>query len=110
MLTVTANRVTPLRSPDRSWEERQLTQIIVGGAEMAAGRVGSHTICRYLIDAMDWFIQARGNAGGAEPDPQQPADPFEEWLIERWLRDIRSDEFRDSVQHERLMAEWERGR
>jgi uncharacterized heparinase superfamily protein len=34
---------------------------------------------------------------------------FEAWLLARWLRDIRSDEFRGSVQRERLMAEWERG-
>lgn len=35
-------------------------------------------------------------------------DLFEEWLVERWLRDIRSEEFRDSVQYQRLRAEWER--
>jgi hypothetical protein len=35
---------------------------------------------------------------------------FEAWLLARWLRDIRSDEFRGSVQYERLMAEWERER
>lgn len=45
--------------------------------------------------------------------PDDPAPPdtteFEEWLLARWLRDIRSDEFRESAQREQLMAEWERG-
>ncbi len=44
------------------------------------------------------------------PEPEPPdTTEFEEWLLARWLRDVRSDEFRDSVQYERLMAEWERG-
>lgn len=37
-------------------------------------------------------------------------DAFEAWLIERWLREIRSEAFRESAQAEYLRAEWERGR
>lgn len=103
------NRITPLREPvdERSWEERQLTRIIIGGAEIAAQRVGPHTICRYLIDAMDWFVAARPEV---EPDPQQPADPFEAWLIERWLCEVRSEAFQSSAEGQYLMAEWERSK
>ena len=50
------------------------------------------------------------------PDGPEPSDSsceatteFEKWLLARWLRDIRSDEFRESVQGQRLMAKWERG-
>lgn len=41
--------------------------------------------------------------------PAAPEDAFEAWLIEKWLRQIRSPEFAESVQGERLIAEWERG-
>lgn len=38
-----------------------------------------------------------------------PEDAFEAWLIEKWLRQIRSPAFRASVQGQQLIAEWERG-
>lgn len=109
-MNATANRVTPLREPECSWEERQLTAIIVHAMEAAAMGAGPHTLCRYLVGAMDWFVAARDERAGDPPPLDVPADPFEAWLIARWLREIRSDEFRDSVQGQRLMAEWERGR
>ena len=46
------------------------------------------------------------------PDPPVPyvkADLFEEWLIERWLREVRSDSFRETAEYHYLLAEWERG-
>ena len=36
------------------------------------------------------------------------ADPFEEWLVRRWLREARSEAFRESAEYEYLRAEWER--
>jgi hypothetical protein len=106
--SATVSRVTPLREPEdeRSWEEQQLTTIIIRAAEAAASRVAPHTLCRYLIDAMDWFTAARPEP---EPDPRQPDDPFEAWVIERWLKEIRSEAFRDSADYEYLRVRWERG-
>jgi hypothetical protein len=46
----------------------------------------------------------------ALPPPPVPDDAFEQWLVERWLSEIRSEAFRSSAQFERLLAEWERGR
>jgi hypothetical protein len=37
------------------------------------------------------------------------ASAFEEWLIARWLHDIRSSAFTASAQGQYLIAEWERG-
>jgi hypothetical protein len=37
-------------------------------------------------------------------------DLFEAWLVERWLKEIRSDEFAASAEGQYLIAEWERGR
>ena len=57
------------------------------------------------------FAELREEAAGVDDGPEIPQAPenaFEQWLVDRWLRDIRSDDFRDSVQGERLMAEWER--
>lgn len=39
----------------------------------------------------------------------EPADAFEAWLIERWLREVRSEAFQASAEFEYLRAEWERG-
>ena len=58
---------------------------------------------RELYDAA-----ARGSGGDAL-GPKTPEDAFEQWLIEKWLRQVRSPEFRASVQGQQLMAEWERG-
>ncbi len=63
----------------------------------------------------EMFMRAEGFTGWTWPDPPELVrsaeianDMFEEWLIARWLREIRSDSFRRSVQYERLRAEWER--
>lgn len=47
--------------------------------------------------------------GAPEPAPA-PDSAFEQWLIERWLRDIRSEAFRQSADFQYLQGEWERGR
>jgi hypothetical protein len=33
---------------------------------------------------------------------------FEGWLVEKWLREIRSDSFRETAEFEYLRAQWER--
>lgn len=40
--------------------------------------------------------------------PYCEADIFEEWLIERWLAHIRSEEFQESADYHFLRAEFER--
>ena len=37
-------------------------------------------------------------------------DPFEAWLVERWLAHVRSLAYRGSADFHFLRAEWERGR
>ncbi len=38
-----------------------------------------------------------------------PADrSFEGWVIEKWLREIESEVFRETAEYEYLRAEWER--
>jgi hypothetical protein len=37
-----------------------------------------------------------------------PLTEFERWLMERWLRQIRSEGFRKTADWEYLRAEWER--
>ena len=32
---------------------------------------------------------------------------FEGWLVEKWLREIRSETFRETAEYEYLRAEWE---
>lgn len=103
----------------RSWEERQLTAIIVRAAESAVDgaimyeRAGlrPHTsdlrdVVRYLCDAMDWFVAAR------PPPPDLPTDNemFEAWLVERWLKHLRSEAYHRTAEYEFLRGEWERGR
>ncbi len=39
-----------------------------------------------------------------------PDDAFEAWLMERWLKEIRSPEFTAGAEGQYLIAEWERGR
>jgi hypothetical protein len=108
--SATIDRAVPLREPSaadwRSWEERQLTGIIIRAAEAAATGIGPHTLCRYLIDAMDWFARVRSG----EPADEPVDDPFEAWVIERTLRAVRSEAYRETAEYEYLMAEWERGR
>ena len=48
-------------------------------------------------------------APGGPPEPPAPDIAFEQWLIERWLRDIRSEAFRQSADFQYLQGEWERG-
>ncbi len=33
---------------------------------------------------------------------------FEYWLIEKWLREVRSETYRETAEYEYLRAEWER--
>lgn len=89
----------------RSWEERQLTTIIIRAAESAAHRWATgHDICRYLIAAMDWFVAAR------PPPPEiTNEDMFEAWLVERWLKHARSEAYQDTAEYQFLRGEWERG-
>jgi crossover junction endodeoxyribonuclease RusA len=68
------------------------------------------SVCR-LLDSEAVTLQLD------EPEDANPmlaeltlADMFEAWLVERWLGEIRSDEFHRSVERQRLIAEWERGR
>ncbi len=82
------------------------------------------TILEFVPPAVVRFMVERGVVL-VRGEPEEPPPSFEEWVLDleairaysfegwllaRWLRDIRSDEFRDSVLYERLMAEWERGR
>ncbi len=57
-------------------------------------------------------MRASGFPDWVWPDPptdrMSDADLFEEWLIERWLRQIRSDEFKETAEYHYLRAEWER--
>jgi len=108
MDSATAQRITPLREPEdgRSWEERQLTRILIRVADAATSPgYTMRDIAQYVLAAMDWFVATCG-----EPDPRMPADPFEEWLIARWLKEVRSEAFQNSADAQYLMAEWERGR
>lgn len=41
---------------------------------------------------------------------REPQDAFEQWLIEKWLRQVRSGAFQASAEAEYLRAEWERSR
>lgn len=41
--------------------------------------------------------------------PNQYADAFEEWLIERWLKHARSEAWQSSAEYEYLRAAWEQG-
>mgnify|MGYP001576060923 CR=1 FL=1 len=67
-------------------EEREIGRLLVSGA---------------LLDL--WAL--------LRPAPRQsePELDFEDWLVEHWLKDIRSEAFAASVQRQRLIAEWERG-
>ena len=58
----------------------------------------------------EWLAGQDAAAAEWEAENSRVPTDFEAWLIQCWLRDIRSDEFRGSVQGQRLMAEWERGR
>lgn len=40
----------------------------------------------------------------AEPDPFD----FEAWLIERWLKHVRSEAFQETAEYQFLRGEWER--
>lgn len=107
---------------DRSWEEQQLTTIISRAAESAIDHailyerarrivpaIVLRNLGRYLLDAMDWFDAARPDP---LPEPAEffaPADSFEHWVIQRWLKEIRSDEFQNSTQGLYLRGQWERG-
>jgi hypothetical protein len=33
---------------------------------------------------------------------------FEAWMVEKWMREIRSDSFRKTAEFEHLRAQWER--
>ncbi len=59
-------------------------------------------IARLLLDGPGVVVAPEGDA--------PPTTEFEYWLLGRWLRDIRSEAFRGSVQGQQLIAEWERGR
>ena len=37
-----------------------------------------------------------------------PRGTFEGWLVEKWLREIRSEAFRETAEYEGLRAQWER--
>jgi hypothetical protein len=56
------------------------------------------------------FMRAEGFTGWEWPIEVSycHADLFEEWLIERWLRHIRSEAFRETAEYHYLRAEWER--
>lgn len=43
-------------------------------------------------------------------DETEPPDPydFEAWLIERWLKHVRSETFQDTAEYMFLRGEWER--
>ena len=44
------------------------------------------------------------------PRQREPEVSMEDWLVERWLREVRSDAFRKTAEYEYLRAEWERMR
>lgn len=75
---------------------------------LTAGALQRGQMRRLTEDVM----RAWGFGGWTWPEPstgrRADADLFEAWLIERWRREVRSDSFRQSVQYERLRAEWER--
>ena len=121
--TATANRVTPLREPvdERSWEEAELTRILTEATIAAAdyakinrridwlAAVGPRAIFTYLIRSMDWFIAERDRLY-LEAERDSEPEPFEAWLTERWLREMRSEAFQASAEFQYLYAEWERER
>ncbi len=39
---------------------------------------------------------------------REPEIVFEDWLVEKWLAEIRSDAFRETAEFEYLRAQWER--
>jgi hypothetical protein len=65
--------------------------------------LGLYSAAGWPVSRAAALVHVREALVEAEPD-----DAFEAWLIEKWLRQIRSPEFHASVQGQRLIAEWER--
>lgn len=55
-----------------------------------------------------WWAKQWRELYASWPRAAAPEDAFEAWLIEKWLGQVRSPEFRASVQGQQLRAEWER--
>jgi hypothetical protein len=73
--------------------------------QVLAGEVPENKLSGTPASPGSWAAEGQPPGGCKAPN-----SAFEEWLIERWLREIRSDEFTGSAQGQYLIAEWERGR
>lgn len=121
--------MTPLREPEISPVDYVVLGAVLacddwlpdaetdgGRSIILAGAMGLREVRDFLRRGWHWL---RAIEGGVDEDPHQFSDAllhhyaksdFEAWIVERWLKEIRSDAFRESAQCERLMGEWERGR
>ena len=107
MNSTTAQRVTPLREPALNTSEG----ILLVYREQAILTVLSMGVSRGVYRVLtDCARVSPAPSGGYLPEDTQPESAFEQWLIERWLREVRSEAFTASVQGQRLITEWERGR
>ncbi len=116
-MNTTANPVTPLREPEISDPRTRVLVALPSPVYRAILGFVPLAVLRLMAERRVVLVRD-------EPKEEPPASfeqwvlnledlasySFEGWLLARWLRDIRSDEFRGSVQGQRLMAEWERGR
>lgn len=57
----------------------------------------------------EWSADQAKTAAEWEAENSMAPTDFELWLIERWLKEIRSEAFRESADYEYLRAQWERG-
>ena len=70
------------------------------------------TVQHYLEQGMDWFMRSRPvrerDLAHALAAGFADHRSFEEWLVDRWLKHVQSEEFRASADYHYLHAEWER--
>lgn len=106
------SRVTPLREPDRRdpdlirsrLDYSQAVAYPLSIVRMMA-KMSTGVVERLLLGPAG--VPAAALLVAEEPDP---GASFEAWLLARSLVYIRSEAFRESVEYEMLMAEWERSR
>jgi hypothetical protein len=97
---------------DSQWDAWCLRHIIANAVALIPGR---SPVTEYLMSSMDWYVAKREELRPQEPAPlwedwSLGADPFEEWLVERLLRQVRSEAWAASAEAVYLRAEWERSR
>jgi hypothetical protein len=116
----------PFYDPGPSWEEQALIKIILDVVFCAEDWIVFYKalppknfrteplieIIHFLLDSMKWFARVRTGwyADATKRREELDFDMFENWLIDKWLTQVQSAEFRDSAEYHYLRAEWERQR